>query len=288
MAPPLVLACLTGKPSVVKALIDAGAHRDACDATFSHPLHAACLWFGQRHDNPGTAVRIVNLLLDGGPEPHIKHCPFGSALIAATYSLLPEVVEVLLQRVNAEPGTSVHVPVVQKRDFTAWDALEQWPERITEDFRRAFTKLQTDWFGCGQLRNAAANQERRDRIRGLFLQYGGPRQIPRHPSTPSMYPSVSFTSGSPTSEAEPGEHRSNRQPSSARDSFEGLLPEHSSSTNQTPLDSSLAHTFESDSPEAYEMVSLILQQHRDSEDGAGRGGSGDVPRNNRLTPALTW
>lgn len=60
-----------------------------------YPSHSACLWFGQRTDDSQHSVEIVEAILRKRP----KNCfsEFGTALIAATYSLLPEVVELLLR-----------------------------------------------------------------------------------------------------------------------------------------------------------------------------------------------
>ncbi|KAL2122401.1 hypothetical protein VTJ04DRAFT_2856 [Mycothermus thermophilus] len=210
--PPLTLACLTGKLKVVEALIEAGAetgddpiqvqNRRRKDP-FGTPLQAACLWFGQRRDDPGLAVKLVKTLLAAGEKVDFYSPPLGSPLIAATYSLLPEVVEVLLDA-GADPCLSMDVnltPLYRIR-VTAYEALQPPEEDFTESLRNDFELLQTGDFKCGPLRDEAENEERRERIRKLFLQY--------RPSPSRGVPSQAHYSNSSSSvEANPHDQEAN-------------------------------------------------------------------------------
>jgi hypothetical protein len=179
---PLTLACVTGKLEVVEALLKAEAEDENAmsipenlgdETPFGPPLQAACLLFGQRRDDPSLSVKLVKTLLAAGERVHrFSECS-GSCLITATCSLLPEVVGVLLVA-GADP--SIEAPLkwlTGSTKVTAWAALEQvsWKDDFIQDLITFFQSLQTGYFKCGPLRDEAENEERRERIRKLFLQY---------------------------------------------------------------------------------------------------------------------
>jgi ankyrin repeat protein len=180
-APPLVLACLTGKLEVVEAILKLEPYSDnpaQLLRRFEHwhifgtPLQAACLWFGQRDDDPDVSVRLVKTLLAAGDKVTFSSLPCGSPLIAATFSLLPEVVEVLLAA-GADPTIPEPVNVLINSQFriNAWEALEPWNEMFVEFLVSHFNSFQTGNFTCGPRRDAASNEQRRERIRELFSLY---------------------------------------------------------------------------------------------------------------------
>jgi hypothetical protein len=210
---PLTLACVTGKLEVVEALLKAEAEDENAmsipenlgdETPFGPPLQAACLLFGQRRDDPSLSVKLVKTLLAAGERVHrFSECS-GSCLITATCSLLPEVVGVLLVA-GADP--SIEAPLkwlTGSTKVTAWAALEQvsWKDDFIQDLITFFQSLQTGYFKCGPLRDEAENEERRERIRKLFLQY--------RPSPSRGVPSQTHYSNSSSSvEANPHDQEAN-------------------------------------------------------------------------------
>ncbi|KAL1836178.1 hypothetical protein VTJ49DRAFT_5475 [Mycothermus thermophilus] len=180
---PLELACLTGKAEVVDALLKAGAHVNTTGGEFGPPLQAACLWFGQRRINPAQTVKIVRILLAAGADVNGVSLPCGSALTAAIYSVLPEVVQVLLDA-GASPDLSV--PRLTGGDvafFTAWDALQPWPSDFTGELGSNFARISQFW-RFPRVDDATASGGRR-RIRELLNQHRMARPMAEQPGGPS-------------------------------------------------------------------------------------------------------
>jgi hypothetical protein len=165
---PLELACLTGKADVVQALLNAGAEVNTPGGEFGPPLQAACMQFGQR--NEFDTVEIVRTLLAAGANINAVSAPCGTALAAATHSLLPELVEVLLDA-GADPSLDIQDSAGgEYRD--AWDALQQPHGRLVKSLRDTFQGMQTGPFTCIPVPHDSAG-ERWERIRDLLMQHAG-------------------------------------------------------------------------------------------------------------------
>lgn len=67
--PPLALAVLFAQPAAVQALLEAGAdpHQPSAGDNGQAPMHLAV-----RHGQPGVALGLVRLLLDGGADPDLR------------------------------------------------------------------------------------------------------------------------------------------------------------------------------------------------------------------------
>ncbi|KAL2266837.1 hypothetical protein VTJ83DRAFT_4114 [Remersonia thermophila] len=180
---PLELACLTGKAKVVDALLDIKVDANTYYnryGEFGLPLHAACLWFGQRRDDERRDVGIIRALLYAGANVHTLSGPCGSALIAATFSLLPEVVKILRQA-GARPCETIQAQHGRRDDDgwqfrglwkTAWAALEPSSkmEELTSCLRKTFARFQTNDIEFYPYRDVDDEQERRMRIREIFMK----------------------------------------------------------------------------------------------------------------------
>ncbi|KAL2115379.1 hypothetical protein VTJ04DRAFT_9634 [Mycothermus thermophilus] len=148
------------------ALVKAGARIDVnCEhLEFGTPLQAACLWFGQRRDDEERDVQIVRALLRAGARVNAWLHPCGTALIAATLSLLPRVVEVLLE------ADAHSVEDALKILDKSYEARLRFMNKLRQDFTGMQTVVRQGW-ECLPPRARSSDDARRDRIRALLVQY---------------------------------------------------------------------------------------------------------------------
>ncbi len=164
---PLVLACVTGKVEVVKALLDAGAEVNTARGDFGSPLQAACAEFGQRANKDN--IEVVEILLKAGADVNAVGGPGGTALALAAHCLLPEVVRTLLNS-GADPDLPVGDETLLA--YTdAHDAVEKPHGRLMEDLQTAFEKIQRGPFWDAAIADwdmEASSEQKREQIRELF------------------------------------------------------------------------------------------------------------------------
>jgi ankyrin repeat protein len=164
LSSPLTLACLMGKVESVKALLRTGIDVNCEHLEFGTPLQAACLWFGQRRDDEERDVQIVRALLRAGARVNAWLHPCGTALIAATFSLLPRVVEVLLE------ADAHSVEDALKILDKSYEARLGFMNKLRQDFTGMQRVVRQGW-ECLPPRARSSDDARRDRIRALLVQY---------------------------------------------------------------------------------------------------------------------
>ena len=150
---PLELACLTGKTKIVQELIEAGANVNTPGGEFGPPLQAACFQFGQRSTND---PEIVRALIKAGANIDAFSKPGGTALAVAVHSLLPELVEVLLDA-GADP--QLYLTTTPTRDLFP-ELLDKFDDMQTRSFEHE-TPFPDD---------AESFMKAVDRIIGLFAR----------------------------------------------------------------------------------------------------------------------
>ncbi len=173
---PLELACLTGKVEVAQALIKAGANVNRLGGEFGPPLLAACVQFGQRSKDD---VEIVRALIMAGANVNAVCTPGRTILAVAAYSLLPEMVRILLEA-GADPSLSVPDQTNGSKKDT-WEAVLQPCEEFFLTLKSTFNEMQTGTFKCKTVdRNRGLSGSKWEQIKELFLQHGvvRPQDVP--------------------------------------------------------------------------------------------------------------